>query len=81
MFLGRFAHNLDSKGRLAVPARFRASLEKGLVLTRGLDRCVGAYPMTAWKELAGKVSGDMVFTVDEQAGELSVAAELAPVAD
>lgn len=56
MFLGRFAHNLDTKGRLAVPARFRASLEEGLVLTRGLDRCVAAYPMTAWEELAGKVS-------------------------
>ncbi len=56
MFLGRFAHNLDSKGRLAVPARFRASLEDGLVLTRGLDRCVAAYPMPAWEELAGKVS-------------------------
>jgi MraZ protein len=56
MFLGRFAHNLDSKGRLAVPARFRASLEDGLVLTRGLDRCVAAYPMTAWEDLAGKVS-------------------------
>jgi MraZ protein len=56
MFLGRFAHNLDSKGRLAVPARFRASLEDGLVLTRGLDRCVAAYPMAAWEELAGKVS-------------------------
>jgi MraZ protein len=56
MFLGRFAHNLDSKGRLAVPARFRASLEEGLVLTRGLDRCVAAYPMAAWEDLAGKVS-------------------------
>ncbi len=56
MFLGRFAHNLDAKGRLAVPARFRASLEEGLVLTRGLDRCVAAYPMTAWEELAGKVA-------------------------
>lgn len=56
MFLGRFAHNLDTKGRLAVPARFRASLEEGLVLTRGLDRCVAAYPMTAWEELASKVA-------------------------
>jgi MraZ protein len=56
MFLGRFAHNLDSKGRLAVPARFRASLETGVVLTRGMDRCVAAYPMTAWEELAGKIS-------------------------
>lgn len=56
MFLGRFAHNLDSKGRLAVPARFRASLEEGLVLTRGMDRCVAAYPMAAWEELAAKIA-------------------------
>lgn len=56
MFLGRFAHNLDSKGRLAVPARFRASLEEGLVLTRGLDRCVAAYPMAVWDELAARIS-------------------------
>lgn len=56
MFLGRFAHNLDTKGRLAVPARFRASLDEGLVLTRGMDRCVAAYPMAAWEELAGKIS-------------------------
>jgi MraZ protein len=56
MFLGRFAHNLDEKGRLAVPARFRASLDEGLVLTRGMDRCVAAYPMAAWDELAGKIA-------------------------
>ena len=56
MFLGRFAHNLDEKGRLAVPARFRASLDDGVVLTRGMDRCVAAYPMPAWEELAGKIA-------------------------
>lgn len=56
MFLGRFAHNLDTKGRLAVPARFRASLEEGVVVTRGMDRCVAAYPMHVWEELAGKIS-------------------------
>ena len=56
MFLGRFAHNLDTKGRLAVPARFRASLEEGVVVTRGMDRCVAAYPMPVWEELAGKIS-------------------------
>lgn len=56
MFLGRFAHNLDTKGRLAVPARFRASLADGLVVTRGMDRCVAAYPMAVWDELAGKIA-------------------------
>lgn len=55
MFLGRFAHNLDAKGRLAIPARFRPSLEEGLVLTRGIDRCVTAYPMAVWEELAGRI--------------------------
>ena len=56
MFLGRFAHTLDTKGRLAVPARFRASLEEGVVVTRGMDRCVAAYPMPVWEDLAGKIS-------------------------
>jgi MraZ protein len=56
MFLGQFAHSLDSKGRLAVPARFRACLEAGVVLTRGIDRCVAAYPIPVWEELAGRIS-------------------------
>ncbi len=56
MFLGQFAHTLDTKGRLAVPARFRTSLEAGVVVTRGIDRCVAAYPIPVWEELAGKIS-------------------------
>ena len=56
MFLGQFAHTLDTKGRLAVPSRFRASLETGVVLTRGMDRCVTAYPIPVWEELAAKIS-------------------------
>jgi MraZ protein len=56
MFLGQFVHSLDTKGRLAVPARFRASLEAGVVVTRGIDRCVAAYPIPVWEELAGKIS-------------------------
>lgn len=56
MFLGRFAHNLDAKGRLAIPARFRSSLEDGVVLTRGIDRCLTAYPMPVWHELAERIA-------------------------
>lgn len=55
MFLGRYAHSLDSKGRLAIPARFREALAEGLVLTRGIDRCLSLYPMAAWRPLAEKV--------------------------
>ena len=55
MFLGEFIHTIDEKGRLAVPARFRDDLEGGLVVTRGIDRCLAIYPMNAWKRLAKKV--------------------------
>jgi MraZ protein len=57
MFLGRYGHAMDSKGRLAIPARFREALADGVVLTRGIDRCLTLYPMAAWRPLAAKVSG------------------------
>ncbi|CAA9551301.1 MAG: Cell division protein MraZ [uncultured Thermomicrobiales bacterium] len=57
MFLGRHEHNLDDKGRLAIPSRFRESLRDGVVLTRGIDRCIAAYPRPAWDILATRVNG------------------------
>ena len=56
MFLGRYAHTIDAKGRLAIPARFREALADGVVLTRGIDRCLALYPMTAWLPLAEKIN-------------------------
>ncbi|MFT4147884.1 MAG: division/cell wall cluster transcriptional repressor MraZ [Micrococcaceae bacterium] len=40
MFLGTYTPRLDAKGRLSLPAKFRDELSKGLVLTRGQDRCL-----------------------------------------
>lgn len=57
MFLGRFAHSLDAKGRLAIPARFRGDLAAGLVVTRGIDRCLSLYPLAGWQSVAERVSG------------------------
>lgn len=56
MFLGRYAHNLDAKGRLAIPARYREALADGVILTRGIDRCLALYPLEAWRPLAEKVA-------------------------
>lgn len=57
MFLGEFNHNLDSKGRLTIPARYRAALENGLVVTRHpSDRCLMLFPMTEWEKVAEKVN-------------------------
>ena len=39
-FLGQFQHNLDDRGRLMIPARFREMLDGGAYLTQGFDRCL-----------------------------------------
>jgi MraZ protein len=46
MFLGTHTPRLDDKGRLALPARFRAELEGGLVICKGQDRCLFVFPTT-----------------------------------
>ena len=55
LFLGEFEHSIDDKSRLAVPARFRAALEDGLVITRGLDRCLVIYDSESWRLMAERV--------------------------
>ncbi|WP_186577560.1 division/cell wall cluster transcriptional repressor MraZ [Aquibacillus kalidii] len=55
MFMGEFQHNIDTKGRIIVPAKFRDGLGEMFVLTRGLDRCLFAYPMNEWRLLEEKL--------------------------
>ena len=57
MFLGEDVHQIDSKGRLTLPARFRAELARGVVVTRGLDKCLFVYPVEQWQKLADKING------------------------
>lgn len=56
MFLGEFAHQIDGKGRLTIPAKFRGELAGGLVVTRGIDRCLVVYPLDRWRALSEKIS-------------------------
>ncbi len=55
MFLGEYAHTIDDKGRLTIPAKFRDELEGGVVVTRGLDGCLWAYGRAEWEALAEKM--------------------------
>jgi MraZ protein len=55
VFTGEYRHAVDEKGRLAVPARFRAQLEGGCVVARWLDTCLAIFPMPAWELLSTKV--------------------------
>lgn len=55
MFMGEFEHNIDAKGRIIVPAKFRDGLGEQFVVTRGLDQCLFAYPAIEWKALEEKL--------------------------
>ena len=51
MFLGTHTPRLDDKGRLILPAKYRDELARGLVLTKGQERCLYVFP-------AGRVRPD-----------------------
>jgi len=55
MILGEFKHNLDTKGRLAVPAKFREKLGAGAIITRGLDKCLFIFGANEWEVLVQKL--------------------------
>jgi MraZ protein len=64
LFLGEFEHSIDDKSRLAVPARFRPALENGLVITRGVDRCLVIWDTDSWRAQAELVRGLNAWQVD-----------------
>ncbi|MCD5322583.1 MULTISPECIES: division/cell wall cluster transcriptional repressor MraZ [Pontibacillus] len=55
MFMGEYQHNIDAKGRIIVPSKFREGLGESFVITRGLDKCVFAYPLSEWKVIEEKL--------------------------
>ncbi len=54
MFIGEYNHNLDVKGRMAVPVKFRQDLKEGAVITKGLDNCLFLYTKEKWEAEARK---------------------------
>ncbi|MDO8499612.1 MAG: division/cell wall cluster transcriptional repressor MraZ [bacterium] len=56
MFIGEYTHNLDEKGRLALPAKFRRDLFDGAVVTRGFDNCLFLYTKKEWQKFAKKLA-------------------------
>ena len=54
MFIGEYQHALDNKNRMIVPVKLREELGNKFVVTKGLDGCLYAYPLTEWKILEEK---------------------------
>lgn len=83
MFRGRFVHQIDSKGRLSVPSRFREVLSSQFderVIVTNFDECLWAYPVPEWQELERKVAALPQFMDEVKALQrvfISAAAECA----
>ena len=64
MFLGEYEHTIDAKGRMAVPAKFRAQMDRGAVVSKGMGTCLSVYTMQRWEErsaelVSGKTSDEL----------------------
>lgn len=56
MFMGQYDHSLDEKGRLTIPSKFRESLGPQFVVSKGLDGCLYAYPLSEWEKIGEKLN-------------------------
>src|SRR5947207_12497743 len=55
MLLGEHEHALDEKNRLTLPSKLRGAFGDGVVVTRGLDGCLFAWPVEAWEAMAERL--------------------------
>ena len=52
---GQYAHNIDAKGRLFIPAKLREELGETFHVTIGLDHCLSIYSDESWADFTDKV--------------------------
>ena len=55
ILLGTYAPKIDDKGRVALPAKFRAQLGGGFVMARGQERCVYVLPMVEFQRMTAQI--------------------------
>ena len=55
MFVGTYQHTIDDKGRLTLPAKWRSELAGGVVVTRGVDKCLYILPRTKFEAMAKEI--------------------------
>lgn len=55
MLIGEYQHNIDIKGRVAIPAKFRDDLGSQFYITKGLDDCLFVLPLSEWSRLEEKI--------------------------
>ncbi len=56
MFLGEYHHNIDEKGRIVLPSKFRTELKDKFIIARGLEKCLYVYSLDDWNKLVSKLN-------------------------
>lgn len=55
MLIGEYHHNIDEKGRLIIPSKFREEIGNSFIVTRGLDGCLFVYSLVEWEKIVAKL--------------------------
>lgn len=56
MLIGEYQHTIDTKRRLAVPAKFRKDLGERAIITKGLENCLVIYTLDEWGRYTQKLA-------------------------
>ncbi|MHC1682524.1 MAG: division/cell wall cluster transcriptional repressor MraZ [Clostridiaceae bacterium] len=67
MFIGEFSHNIDSKNRIILPAKFREALGDCFIITKGLDGCLYVFPKDEWEVFEKKLKSLPLTSKDARA--------------
>lgn len=55
MLIGEYRHNIDEKGRLIIPSKFREDIGNSFIVTKGLDGCLFVYSLVEWEKIVAKL--------------------------
>lgn len=64
-FKGQAEYSVDSKGRVAIPAKMRNDLvpeaKQTFTITRGFEQCIFLYPLNRWEQMEEEFGGLNMF--------------------
>ncbi len=54
-FMGTYQNNVDPKGRVSIPVKYRDALGERFFVTKGFDSCIDIYTVDEWEKFADKL--------------------------